>query len=66
MKLGPLYVAPAHIWFSWSSLKATVRTNKRFYVFRNMPGVIKRYPGKFLPRRWGFGFFGLIEFGSRG
>lgn len=37
----------------------------RFYVFRNLPGVIKWTPGRLLPRRWGFGFCGL-EFGDRG
>lgn len=37
----------------------------RFYVFRNLPGVIKWRKGRLLPRRWGFGFCGF-EFGDRG
>ena len=37
----------------------------RFYVFRNVPGVIKWVPGRMLPRRWGVGFCGF-EFGDRG
>lgn len=37
----------------------------RFYVFRNLPGVIKWTPGRLLPRRWGFGICGF-EFGDRG
>lgn len=34
-------------------------------LFRNRPGVIKRIPGRILPRRWGFRFLGF-EFGDRG
>lgn len=38
---------------------------KRFYCFKNLPGVIKWERGRLLPRRWGFGVCG-IEFGDRG
>lgn len=37
-----------------------------FYIFRNLPGVIKWRKGRLLPVRWGFGLMGLIEFGDRG
>lgn len=36
-----------------------------FYIFRNRPGLIRRIPGRMLPRRWGFGVYGF-EFGDRG
>lgn len=35
------------------------------YVFRNLPGVIKKLPGRLLPMRWGIGWVGF-EFGDRG
>lgn len=59
-------VWPFH-WPSWEMFWFYMRGGwgKRFYVFRNLPGVIKRVPGRLLPRRWGFGFCG-IEFGDRG
>lgn len=66
MKLGYLYIAPKHIWRDWRTLKATIKLNKPFYIFRNLPNVTKWLPGRILPRRWGFGLFGLIEFGDRG
>lgn len=66
MRIGYLYVAPRHRWTKWNEFYATIRFYKPFYIFRNVPGVIKWIPGKLLPRRWGFGIFGLIEFGSRG
>lgn len=66
MRIGYLYIAPKHIWRDWRSFKATVMTNRPFYIFRNLPHVIKWIPGRLLPRRWGFGIYGLIEFGERG
>lgn len=57
----PIHIAPRHCW-----TKGHARFFGPFYVFRNVPGVIKWVPGRMLPRRWGFGFFGLIEFGDRG
>ena len=62
----PLHVAPKHVWTDWPSFRATVRTNKLFYVFRNLPHVVKWKEGRLLPRRWGFGILGLIEIGDRG
>lgn len=55
MKIGPVYLAPLHIWHPnhWRVWLG----DGPFYVFRNLPHLI--------PGRWGFGFFGLIEFGSR-
>jgi hypothetical protein len=50
----------------WKHLRAWVICNGWFYVFRNLPGVIKWQKGRLLPRRWGFGIAGLIEFGDRG
>lgn len=51
---------------SWSIFRYHVRNaGQRFYLFRNCPGVIKRLPGRLLPRRWGFGICGF-EFGDRG
>lgn len=57
-------------WPSWSHFwfylrHADGKMFKRFYVFRNLPHVIKWREGRLLPRRWGFGFCG-IEFGDRG
>lgn len=52
--------------FFWMHLRhGAKRGFPRFYVFRNVPGVIKWTPGRVLPRRWGIGFCG-IEFGDRG
>lgn len=62
----PVHVAPKHVWKDWRHLRAMARISGAFYVFRNLPGVIKWETGRLLPRRWGFGFFGLIEFGDRG
>lgn len=66
MRIGYLYIAPKHIWLDWRSFKATVRLNRKVYIFRNLPHVIKWIPGRIMPRRWGIGFCGLIEFGDRG
>lgn len=65
--LWPVHFAPFWIWkgFMRHPINMT-RCNGAFYVFRNLPGVIKWIPGRLLPRRWGFGLFGLIEFGDRG
>ncbi len=64
----PFHVAPGWIWkaFMRHPINMTKVGGGAFYVFRNIPGVIKWVPGRLLPRRWGFGFFGLIEFGDRG
>lgn len=59
----PAHVAPA---WMWRHPLVCLRMNGAFYVFRNLPGVIKWTPGRLLPRRWGFGIAGLIEFGDRG
>ena len=63
----PIHFSPLWIW------KATMRhpinmigMHGVFYRFKNRPGVIKWEEGRLLPRRWGFGFLGLIEFGDRG
>ena len=66
MKIGYLYIAPFHVWRDWRTFRATVKFNNAVYIFRNLPHVIKWIPGRILPRRWGIGFFGLIEFGDRG
>lgn len=63
----PVYVAPKHHWISFAKHPiGMTKYSGVFYVFRNVPGVIKWKPGRMLPRRWGFGFFGLLEFGDRG
>lgn len=52
-------IDPWHMWvYYW-------RTKDFFGVFRNLPGVVKWLPGRTLPRRWGFRFWG-VEFGERG
>lgn len=68
----PIYFAPSWVWrkgpreiLSYARAHTTVG-GTGFYVFRNPPGVVKWLPGRMLPRRWGFGFAGLIEFGDRG
>lgn len=58
----PFHTPPKHIF--WLHLKHGAPFD-RFYVFRNLPGVIKWEDGRLLPRRWGFGFCGF-EFGDRG
>lgn len=63
----PISLAPKHVWFG--SVKDAwhhARFYGPFYTFRNLPGVIKWREGRLLPRRWGFGIFGLIEIGDRG
>ena len=63
----PIHIAPRHCWVSaWEHPKLIGRWTGWFYVFRNLPGVIKWEEGRLLPRRWGFGILGLIEFGDRG
>lgn len=59
----PLSFAP--LWM-WKHPISTARCAGLFYVFRNLPGVIKWREGRLLPIRWGFGIAGLIEFGDRG
>lgn len=59
----PFHAPPAHVF--WLHLKHGGSVFPRFYVFRNLPGVIKWVPGRLLPRRWGFGICGF-EFGDRG
>lgn len=56
MNLGPLHIAPKHLWFTRQGL-VSMRMSGAFYLFKNLPHV--------KPGRWGFGFFGLVEFGSR-
>lgn len=63
----PIHVAPKWIWSSF--IRHPINMTKvcgPVYFFRNLPGVIKWEKGRVLPRRWGVGFFGLIEFGDRG
>lgn len=64
----PVSISP---WWMWrAALRHPVKVVRLsggcFYTFRNLPGVIKWEPGRMLPRRWGFGVLGLIEFGDRG
>lgn len=63
----PVHFAPLWIWkgFMRHPINMT-KCHGAFYVFRNRPEVVKWVPGRLLPRRWGVGFFGLIEFGDRG
>jgi hypothetical protein len=63
----PFHAAPWHCWKSFA--RHPIGMTKcwgAFYLFRNVPGVIKWEHGRVLPRRWGCGFFGLLEFGDRG
>ena len=62
----PVAFAPAHIFRNWRTFVGYCRFWGPVYVFRNRPGVVKWIPGRLLPRRWGFGVFGLIEIGDRG
>ena len=62
----PIKFAPRWVWRDWSSFRGWCLFNGPFYVFRNKSGIIKWVPGRLLPRRWGFGIFGLIEIGDRG
>lgn len=55
----PFHVSP------WFVIRHNILYGPRFYVFHNLPHVIKWVPGRLLPRRWGFGICG-IEFGDRG
>lgn len=63
----PIKIAP---WWMWAAMfkhpKAMSKTWGLFYVFRNRSGVVKWEKDRLLPRRWGFGILGLIEFGDRG
>lgn len=62
----PFRFAPRWVFRSWPELHGWMRFHGPFYVFHNLPGVIKWVPGRLLPRRWGFGIYGLIEIGDRG
>lgn len=62
----PFKFAPAWVWRDWQHLRGWMKFHPAFYVFRNLPGVVKWVPGRVLPRRWGFGIYGLFEFGDRG
>lgn len=63
----PFHVAPAWQWRMFvKNPRGTVQLCGFVYLFRNLPGVVKYKPGRLLPRRWGFGILGLIEFGDRG
>ena len=60
----PLHLAP--LWM-WKSPWVCIQVGGWFYVFRNLPGVLKWREGRLLPIRWGFGILGgLVEFGDRG
>lgn len=61
----PIKLPPRHVFSSWRSFIGYCRFWGPFYVFRNLPYVKSRTPGRLLPRRWGFGIFGF-EFGDRG
>lgn len=60
---NPIQFAP--LW-CWKKPLAHARFCGWFGLFRNRPDVISRIPGRWLPRRWGFHFMGLIEIGDRG
>lgn len=62
----PVRVAPRWVFRSRRTLIGWIRLHAPVYVFRNLPGVIKWKGDRLLPRRWGVGFFGLIEIGDRG
>lgn len=62
----PIRFAPGWIFRDWASFRGWIRFHAGIYLFHNLPGVIKWVPGRLLPRRWGIGFFGLIEIGDRG
>lgn len=49
-------IAPKHCWIDVMRHRV-MRADAPVYLFRNRPGV--------KPGRWGIGFFGLVEFGSR-
>lgn len=51
MRLGPLYIAPLRKWIRPATW------DERFYRFENLPHI--------KPGRWGWGLYGLIEFGNR-
>ncbi len=55
----PVYFASWHLWVH------LFKHGPRAGFFRNLPGVIKWYEGRLLPRRWGFFLLGF-EFGDRG
>lgn len=61
--IWPFHVPP------WWQIKYLLRGRAvmgwKPYVFRNLKGVIRRVPGRVLPRRWGVGWLGF-EFGDRG
>lgn len=57
--IWPFHSSPRHM------VRYLIKTGPRFYLFRNLPGVIKWLPGRLLPMRWGFGICGF-EFGDRG
>lgn len=59
----PFHVAPH---WRWQHPILSAQVSGWFYVFHNLPGVVKWEKGRMLPRRWGFGIMGLIEFGDRG
>lgn len=66
----PLSIDPWGLWVvMWREMIGTRSLTRGSFapigVFRNLPGVIKWIPGRLLPRRWGFHFFGL-EIGDRG
>lgn len=55
----PVHILPLWMWCS------VLRIDGWFGVFRNKPGVIRREPGRLLPRRWGFRIW-FLEIGDRG
>lgn len=62
----PVRLAPWWIWKRWKYIRGQVQCSGWLYLFRNRSGIIKWEKGRLLPRRWGIGLCGLIEFGDRG
>lgn len=62
----PIRFASRHAFRSWPEFRSWCKLHGAIYIFRNSPGIIKWVPGRLLPRRWGIGFFGIIEIGDRG
>lgn len=62
----PFRAPPRHIYSSLRSWWGYCRfVGFKPYVFRNLPHVQSRIPGRLLPWRWGVGWLGF-EFGDRG
>jgi hypothetical protein len=61
----PIKLPPGYVFRSWHAFIGYCRFWGGPYVFRNAPYVVKRIPGRLLPRRWGVGLWGF-EIGDRG